>query len=114
MSNCCERLEQPKEKPMQRTSFLQQATSKKARHFTALVGLGVGLLLPLQMAFADCTTLQKSFQKLSAAWWQWALSVPPGASPMFDTTGDKCMVGQHGSVWFLAGSYVGTVTRTCT
>jgi len=28
---------------MQRTSFLQQATSKKARHFTALVGLGVGL-----------------------------------------------------------------------
>jgi len=54
-----------------------------------------------------------SFTQLSAEWWQWVMSIPPASNPLFDTTGDSCMVGQHGSTWFLAGSWVGPVTRDC-
>lgn len=33
---------------------------------------------------------------------------------MFDTTGANCAAGQSGKVWFLAGVFGGSVTRTCT
>lgn len=32
-------------------------------------------------------------------------------NPVIDTTGDYGVVGQHGDVWFLAGTFGGTVTR---
>ena len=51
---------------------------------------------------------------LAAEWWQWTLSVPPGESPILDPTRVKCMVGQHGPIWLLPGSFGGEVTRTCT
>jgi hypothetical protein len=55
-----------------------------------------------------------SFTQLSAEWWQWVLSIPPSINPLLDTNGDNCMVGQHGTTWFLAGSWVsGPVTRDC-
>jgi hypothetical protein len=35
-------------------------------------------------------------------------------NPLLDTTGEKCMVGQRGSIWFLAGVFGGGMaTRTC-
>src|SRR5215470_9735616 len=50
----------------------------------------------------------------SVEWWQWVLSIPPSVNPLLDTTGDQCMVGQHGTTFFLAGSWVsGPVTRDC-
>jgi hypothetical protein len=54
--------------------------------------------------------------KTSAEWWQWALSIPTSVNPLVDTTGASCMVGQRGSLWFLAGTFFplnGSVTRTC-
>ena len=52
--------------------------------------------------------------QLTAEWWQWVLSIPPSVNPLLDTTGDQCMVGQHGSTFFLAGSWVsGQITRDC-
>jgi hypothetical protein len=55
-----------------------------------------------------------AWSQLSAEWWQWVLSIPPSVNPLLDTTGDNCMVGQHGTNWFLAGSWVaGPVTRDC-
>jgi hypothetical protein len=56
-----------------------------------------------------------SWGQLSAEWWQWVLAIPPSANPLLDATGDDCMVGQHGSTWFLAGSWLpaGPVTRDC-
>ena len=49
-----------------------------------------------------------------AEWWQWALSLPFSVNPTLDTTGEDCMLGQHGSVWYLSGILQGgTVTRTC-
>jgi hypothetical protein len=81
------------------------------RRFIAIVGIiGLGVMIPLNMAFAD----SPSFKRLSAEWWQWALSIPVSENPILDDTGDKCVVGQRGSLWFLAGNSGGATTRTCT
>jgi len=70
------------------------------------------------MALADSEnkafTESESFKQLSAEWWQWALSIPTSENPLLDTNGGKGVVGQRGSVWFLAGVFNGgTVTRSC-
>jgi hypothetical protein len=64
-------------------------------HLIAIVGIiGLGLMMPLNMAFAD----SQSFEQLSAEWWQWALSIPTSENPGLDGTGEKCVVGQRGTV----------------
>jgi hypothetical protein len=89
----------------------RKVPSRTTRLFRTLVSVSVGLLLPLQMAFADCT----GFRRLSAEWWQWALSIPASHNPTTDPTGEQCMLGQRGPIWFLAGVLGGgTATRTCT
>jgi hypothetical protein len=51
----------------------------------------------------------------SKAWWQWAGSFDRNLSPVADTTGEHCHLGQQGAVWFLAGTYRTSRTlRTCT
>jgi hypothetical protein len=82
------------------------------RRFIAIVGIiGLGVMIPLKVALAD----SQSFKQLSAEWWQWALSIPASENPLLDTTGEDCMVGQRGDVWFLAGTFFGgTATRNCT
>jgi hypothetical protein len=48
-------------------------------------------------------------------WWQWAYSMPNESSPVRDVTGERCHVGQHGKVWFLAGGYgTSKIRRRCT
>jgi hypothetical protein len=55
----------------------------------------------------------KTYGGWSAAWWQWALSIPVHAPPfshnvnhpLVDLTGAKCGVGQSGRVWFLGGAF---------
>jgi len=55
----------------------------------------------------------RSYAEWSAAWWQWALSLPADAHPLLDTAG--CDGGQSGPVWFLGGSFATTsVERDCT
>ena len=44
----------------------------------------------------------KGYAQLSAAWWQWALSLP--VEPYRDPDGRFCEFGQDGPVWFLAGT----------
>ena len=51
---------------------------------------------------------------LTGEWWQWALSIPTSVNPQLDTTGANCMVGQRGTIWFLAGVFGGgSATRAC-
>ena len=50
----------------------------------------------------------------SGAWWQWAYSFPADVNPVGDTTGEFASLGQSGPVWFLAGTFGSTVTRTVT
>jgi hypothetical protein len=72
--------------------------------------MSVGLLWPSQVVAGD----DQSFEQLSAEWQQWALSIPTSVNPMLDGSGANCTVGQHGSVWFLAGSFFGgRATRKC-
>lgn len=77
-------------------------------------------LMPVQMAVADSGSPPPgSLPALTAEWWQWAVSipdVPEAQNPTSDTTGASCMVGQRGSIWFLAGVGVfsgGMATRSC-
>ena len=56
----------------------------------------------------------KTYGEWSARWWQWVASIPSGSNPLPDETGANCGVGQSGPVWFLAGNFGGTTTRSCT
>jgi len=55
----------------------------------------------------------ETYYPMTADWWQWALSYPSSTSPMLDTDGSRAHVGDRGSVFFVAGSFVGSpVVRT--
>ncbi len=56
----------------------------------------------------------QTYSEWAADWWTWALQAPASAHPLLDATGEHCGVNQSGHVWFLAGSFVGPVTRECT
>jgi hypothetical protein len=86
---------------------------KRTRSFVAtMAAVIMAVLLPANAALAKNSNA--AFTQLSAEWWQWVLAIPPSVNPLLDTTGDGCMVGQHGTTWFLAGSWVaGPVTRDC-
>ena len=83
--------------------------NSKTRRFIAIVGISLGLMMPLNRASADSA----SVKQLSAEWWQWTLSFLVSEIPQLDETGERCMVGQRGEVWFLVGNFGGTTTRTC-
>ncbi|MBI4600614.1 MAG: hypothetical protein HY721_01505, partial [Planctomycetes bacterium] len=55
----------------------------------------------------------KSYGDWGGAWWAWALGIPAATNPVVDATGEHCDEGQSGPVWFLAGSFGGSITRTC-
>jgi hypothetical protein len=80
--------------------------NNNTKRFVAIIGMGLALMMPINRALAD------SLEQLSAEWWQWALSIPTSVNPQTDTTGKNAVVGQRGSVWFLAGVFNGgTVVR---
>jgi hypothetical protein len=80
------------------------------RHLFTLA-ISFGLLSQACVATADAQDPKPS----GATWWQWALSIPASVNPLEDPTGADCMVGQQGSVWFLAGVFGGSTaaTRRC-
>src|SRR5688572_29198623 len=53
----------------------------------------------------------KAYNEWSAAWWQWAGSIPAANHPILDQTGDDAAVNQSGKVWFLAGTFGGASER---
>jgi len=55
-----------------------------------------------------------SYGEWSGAWWQWVYSIPADMNPVKDTTGEFAEIGQSGPVWFLAGTFGQTATRTVT
>jgi hypothetical protein len=57
-----------------------------------------GVLPPNSTAFG------KSYGAWSAAWWQYVGSQPASSSPLVNTTGAGCGVGQSGPVFFLVGT----------
>jgi hypothetical protein len=57
-----------------------------------------------------------TYGEWSARWWQWVISLPEAINPLTDSTGEDCAQGQNqtGPVWFLTGTFGGSVERTCT
>jgi hypothetical protein len=77
-----------------------------------MAAIALAIFVPASAVLAKNSNA--AFPQLSGEWWQWVLSIPPSMNPLLDTTGENCMVGQHGTTWFLAGSWVsGPVTRDC-
>lgn len=79
-----------------------------------IVAITLGLLIgPISTVIAsdsnakvfppDSVIHGRTYGDWSAAWWQWALSIPVATHPLFDN-GD-CSVGQSGPVWFLGGKF---------
>jgi hypothetical protein len=72
----------------------------------------------------DSTPAGRTYGQWASAYWQWVLGVPDNklpqqsgnqrVNPLKDLTGQHCGEHQIGDVWFLAGSWVETVTRSCT
>ena len=56
----------------------------------------------------------QTYSEWAADWWTWAVAQPVDVNPILDPTGEQCALGQQGRVWFLAGTFGGTATRTCT
>ena len=85
---------------------------RNALQILTLSVIGLCLITKTNLATADSDGLKS----LSAQWWQWALSIPSSQNPLLDTTGEKCMIGQRGSAWFLAGLFGGggPTIRNCT
>jgi hypothetical protein len=54
----------------------------------------------------------RTYGDWAAQWWQWALSLPAAASPLFDTA--DCGTGQSGPVWFLGGKFCASNAASCT
>jgi hypothetical protein len=96
------------------------------RSIIAIIVFIVGLMVPstTPVARADddepdvfepqSSPYGKTYGEWSAKWWQWLLAIPKESNPNLDTTGANCGVGQSGKVWFLAGTFGGPATRTCT
>jgi hypothetical protein len=88
--------------------------NNNTKQFVAVIATGLALIMPISRGFGDENSA--FLAKLSAEWWQWALSIPTSVNPQTDATGEDAVVGQRGSVWFLAGVFGGstaTVTRPC-
>jgi hypothetical protein len=66
-------------------------------------------IVPLDRSFHGMT-----YSEWGAEWWKWAYGAPVDSNPVLDTTGEFADVGQSGAVWFLAGSFGETLTRTVT
>jgi hypothetical protein len=64
----------------------------------------------------DSTPYNLTYGEWSARWWQWVISLPEAINPLTDNTGEDCAQGQNqtGPVWFLTGTFGGSVERTCT
>lgn len=54
------------------------------------------------------------YKKLSAEWWQWALSLTTSESPLFEVTGERACRGEQdpGNVFFLGGAFNASSTIT--
>jgi hypothetical protein len=91
----------------------------------AIAGVTAAVILLMTVAFSQAQTAPDvftidsnpygvSYNDWTAKWWQWALSIPKETNPVGDETGKYCGQGQEGPVWFLAGTFGGSMERSCT
>ncbi len=93
------------------------------KHFicAAAVVLILALVVPVAAAQArgprvidsDAVVFGNTYAQWSAAWWQWAESVPATLHPLLDRQGSDCSAGQAGPVWFLGGKFCANDDPNC-
>ncbi|MFO7566315.1 MAG: hypothetical protein R6X02_26970 [Enhygromyxa sp.] len=62
----------------------------------------------------DLQTLDAKASARAGEWWQWSLAFAVDENPILDPDGRFCELGQDHEVWYLAGTFGGSVTRSCT
>jgi hypothetical protein len=81
--------------------------------FAALLAYQTGAPTTASSAAAP-QVIGNTLGEWSAAWWQWAFSIPAATNPLLDPTGAFCALGQQGPVWYLGGvNNGGTAERSC-
>jgi hypothetical protein len=104
---------------------MSRSKKRYCRNIAAALVLILGLTMPITTPQAqsggnpgvippNARPYGLTYGDWSARWWQWALSIPATTNPLLDATGANCAEGQTGHVWFLAGTFGGSATRTCT
>jgi hypothetical protein len=106
---------------------MQPTQGRPWQSVMAIIVVVLGLLVSATLSFAQddrnpnpgvfpiaFAPFGNTYGEWSARWWQWLLSIPAAMNPSLDTTGEHCAEGQVGPVWFLAGTFGGSATRTCT
>ena len=84
-----------------------------------LLGVLAVLAVPVVMAQSsgpkvippNSVAFGRTYSEWSAAWNQWADSIPVAHHPLFDN--DDCSVGQSGPVWFLGGKFCSINNPNC-
>jgi hypothetical protein len=96
------------------SEFDREETMKQAvKTVVTVLAISLGFIVPLRAVSAQGLP-PGQLPTLTGEWWQWAMSIPTPVNPLLDTTGDNCMVGQRGSIWFLGGvNGGGLAERTC-
>jgi hypothetical protein len=70
------------------------------------------IMLPVQKAYAGTSWQNLSQAELTVVWWQWVYSIPASDNPLLDDTGASAYISQpYSDLLFLAGSFLGPVTR---
>jgi len=86
---------------------------RRSKILIAITGALCGIMVLVSARTGEAGS--GDYGKLAAEWWKWVYSIPCTTAfcpnPVIDTTGDYGAVGQHGEVWFLAGTFGGAVTR---
>jgi hypothetical protein len=99
------------------TSFTGTGTIEGAY----LLNVSGAVAAAVRVAPINSVPAGRIYGQWAAAFWQWVLGVPdnnrerhPRINPLKDATGGDCADHQIGDVWFLAGSWIGSVNRSCT
>ncbi|MFL6486983.1 MAG: hypothetical protein ACJ71D_09785 [Nitrososphaera sp.] len=68
----------------------------------------------IRLFSVDSAPFGLKFPEWCVRWVKWCLEQPVETNPAKDTTGKNCSQNQSGPVWFLAGTFGGSIARKCT
>lgn len=70
---------------------------------------------PLELHPPTSEPFGLSYEEHAKNYWKWLISIPAASSPIDDTSGERCNIGQsnNSSIIYLTGSGGGEVKRTC-
>lgn len=84
--------------------------------FMALALATLSSSLQAKSGFATSEVYGKAISNWGHAGWKWALQFSADINPVVAVADGNvdCDLGQKGKVWFLAGTFSSTASRTCT